>query len=109
MEVAIMNKTKNTISYNEICQIAGLSEDNVFEIVEYEIVMPLAGNNITQWIFDIASIHWIKRAVRLREDFQIDWIAVALLIDLLKEKEILRCENAALQRKLNRLMQTDIL
>ena len=102
-----MNDADSTITYSELCQISGLSGDNVISIVEYEIVLPRAGSEVTHWTFDIASIHWIKRAVRLQQDFQIDWMAVALVIDLLRQKEALEKENAMFQRQLDRFLKVE--
>lgn len=102
-----MREAENIVTYKELCAIVGIHEDDVFEIVEYDIVQPLKPNEVTHWEFDVASIHWIKRALRLREDFQIDWIAVALIIDLLRQNEHLRKDNVTFKRQLKRLMKND--
>ncbi len=95
-----MSEILISISFNELCQVEGVESESIIEIVEYGIVEPIDGNEVDQWMFDVSSIHWIKKALRLHQDLEIDWVAVALVIDLMQQKESLEKENAAYQRQL---------
>ena len=44
-----------------------------------------------------------RRALRLQRDLHLEWEAVALVLELLVERDRLRDENAQLQRQLQRL------
>lgn len=91
-----------SISFGELCQLDGVDEQVIVEIIEYGIALPLAGSNTSDWEFDPTNVHWLKRAVRLYEDFEIEWVAVALIVDLLKQKENLQLENQCYQQQLQR-------
>ena len=77
------------------------------QLVQYDIAQPLAGASIEDWVFDVTSAHWMQRAIRLQRDLDIDWIAVAMLIDLLQERERLSEENRCLRQRLGRFLMED--
>lgn len=56
-------------------------------------------------MFETASVYWIKKAVRLHQDLEIDWLAVALLIDLIQQRDALQKENAFFQQQLSRFTE----
>jgi chaperone modulatory protein CbpM len=45
-----------------------------------------------------------RRAMRLQRDLQLEWSAVALVLELLEDRDRLRVENAMLQRRLQRFL-----
>lgn len=90
------------ISFNELCQSAHIDEELVIEVVEYGIAEPVAGQSSQDWLFDSTNVHWLKKAIRLSRDMEIDWVAVAMVIELLKQKEALERENQQLQQQLSR-------
>lgn len=98
-----MHETLTIISYEELCQIEGIEGELVVEIVNYRIVVPEEDAETSRWLFETSSIYWIKKALRLHADLEIDWIAVALIIDLMRDKENLEKQNNSIQRQLNRL------
>lgn len=102
-----MSETLMIISYDELCQIEGIESELIVEIVEYGIVEPIEKVITTtsedQWFFEASSVYWIKKALRLHADLEIDWIAVAMVIDLMRQKEALKKENELIQRRLTRL------
>jgi chaperone modulatory protein CbpM len=103
-----MNETLLSISLEELCLVEGIKNELIFEIVEYEIVKPLDSSGEDQWLFDTSSIHWIKKALRLRQDLEIDWVAVAMLIDLMKQRDAFQKENELLRRQLSRFIKNEI-
>ena len=102
-----MKSTVMRITVSELCKREGLSHSVLVEMVHSEIALPLAGSSIEDWIFDINGAHWMKRAIRLQRDLEIDWIAVAVLIDLLREREKLSQENQCLRQRLARFLVED--
>lgn len=107
-----MSESLFSISFFELCQLEGMESQLVIEIVEYGIIIPLNKSvekaDTNQWLFDTDSIHWLRKALRLHQDLEIDWVAVALVIDLMRQKEALQKENAGYQRLLKRFIQDDI-
>jgi chaperone modulatory protein CbpM len=92
------------ITFDELCQSQQISRKEMIEVVEYGIATPLAGDTLEEWVFDITSVHWVKKAIRLNQELEIDWVAVALVIELLKQKEQLQRENQNLQHQLARFI-----
>ncbi len=92
------------ITVRELTERQGISRSVLLELVACEIARPVEGAGPDEWIFDADSAHWIQRAVRLQRDLEIDWVAVAMLVDLLRERERLRGENRALRQRLNRFL-----
>jgi chaperone modulatory protein CbpM len=106
-----MSEKLFSLSFDELCQLEGIESQLVLEIVEYEIVVPLnrdaKGANEAQWVFDTQSLQWIKKALRLRRDLEIDWVAIAMVIDLMQQKGSLQCEIESYQRQLDRFLSGD--
>ena len=91
------------ITFNELCQFEGISEQIIIQVVEYGIAEPLEGKDTaTSWIFDTKSVYWVKKAIRLHDDLEIDWVAVAMVIDLLQQNENLQNENQSVKQQLGR-------
>jgi chaperone modulatory protein CbpM len=103
-----MSEKLFSISFNELCELEGIESQLVLEIVEYEIVIPLNRNtkdaSEEHWVFDTDSLQWIKKALRLRRDLEIDWVAIAMVIDLMRQKEALQGEIESYQRQLDRFL-----
>jgi chaperone modulatory protein CbpM len=89
---------------NELCLSADISQEAINEVVEYGIVSPLEGDTLSEWVFDLESAHWIKKAIKLNQQLQIDWVATAMVIDLMRQKQQLEIENNQLKVRLSRLL-----
>lgn len=87
----------------DACHAIGLESQYVSEIVEYGIITP-DGESPDDWRFDLHMISTAKRALRLQRDLHLEWSAVALVLELLDEREQLRAENAMLLRRLERFL-----
>ena len=96
-----------SMSLRELCQCEGYSEQVIVEIVEHGIAQPLSAGPQVDWEFDTASVYWLRKAVRLHADLDIDWVAVAMVIDLLRQNEALRQQNRIFQQQLHRLLDRD--
>ena len=102
-----MTSTVIQITVSELCEREELSRPVVVQLVQYDIAQPVAGVSIEDWVFDVTSAQWMQRAIRLQRDLDIDWIAVAMLIDLLQERERLSEENRCLRQRLGRFLVED--
>ena len=91
----------------ELCQIEGIEHELVIEVVEYGIVEPIGRTQDGQWLFETRSIVWIQKAVRLHLDLDIDWIAVAMVIELLQKKTELEQENERAMQLLQRFVDDE--
>ena len=83
----------------ELIELSGLSEFEVRELVEYGALTP-AGESTGQWVFSVQSITVARTARRLREDFELDPHAVALLLAYLDRIHELEAELCALRAQL---------
>ena len=99
-----MNETILKISVSELCEAEDINQEIIIEVVEYGIAKPFSGKAAEDWIFDPTSVHWLKKAIRLNRELEIDWVAIAMVIDLLKQKEQLQQENQLLQHQLSRFL-----
>ncbi|MBB1440754.1 chaperone modulator CbpM [Shewanella sp. SG41-4] len=90
------------LSSDELCQCIDISSALLLELVEHSIAMPLEGEVIEQWRFSVANLHQIKKATRIQRDLALDWSGIALILQLLDEREMLEQEVDALKQQLNR-------
>lgn len=99
-----MNEISCHISLVELCQGEGIQREVIVDVVEYGIAKPVSGKDSSDWVFDTRSVHWIKKAIRLSQDLEIDWLAVSMVVDLLQQKQALEHKNRQLQRRLQRFI-----
>ncbi|MBT1450068.1 chaperone modulatory protein CbpM [Glaciecola sp. XM2] len=90
------------ISFDELCESHHIQQEFIIEIVDYGIAKPISGDSADQWQFETASVPWLKKAIDLYTMLEMDWFAVAMIIELLKQKEALAKENTQLKRRLER-------
>lgn len=100
-----MNDVLLKISLQELCQYEGLTEQLIVDVVSYGITEPTEGHSVADWVFDTSSVYWLQKAARLYHDLDIDWVAVAMVIDLLQQKEALEERNRIIEQQLNRLLE----
>lgn len=93
------------ISLHELCQYDELTEQIIVEVVDHGIAEPLEGPDVADWVFDTTSVQWLRKAVRLHSDLEIDWIAVAMVIELLKKNEALERQNQSFEQQLRRFLE----
>ncbi|MDN4502680.1 chaperone modulator CbpM [Alteromonadaceae bacterium BrNp21-10] len=99
-----MTEATFQITVRELYTVEYINPEVVTSVVEFGIVQPIDGNNANDWIFDTNSVHWLKKAIRLYLDLEIDWVAVCMVIDLLRQKDQLQRENAQLTAQLQRFI-----
>ena len=96
-----MSEYTTHITLTEICTAVDLPEHTVVELVEHGIVEP-EGNKPKEWSFDASMVCIARRATRLHRDLEMDWSAVAMVVELLEEREELLRENEVLKGQLQR-------
>jgi hypothetical protein len=88
-------------SLAEIAVMSGLPEDVLRELVDYGAFAP-AGSAATAWTFSASSVIVARRAYRLREDFDVDAHALAVLLGFVERIEALQAEMRALRARMPR-------
>eukprot|EP00828_Plagiopyla_frontata_P017423 TRINITY_DN22593_c0_g1_i1.p1 TRINITY_DN22593_c0_g1~~TRINITY_DN22593_c0_g1_i1.p1 ORF type:complete len:132 (-),score=7.61 TRINITY_DN22593_c0_g1_i1:9-404(-) len=109
MEQKQMKQSLSEISIRELCQLESIERDIIIEIVEYGIAKPIEDSESANWVFEISSVYWIKKAVQLYQELEIDWLAVSLLIELMQQRELLRKENEFFKQQLKRFVQPQVM
>jgi len=98
-----MNDFYISLTLQEVCHSAGLNSDQLLEIIEQGIIEP-EGEEPAQWVFSSTMLSTARRASRLHYDLELEWSAIALVLDLLHEKEQLQRENEMLRQQLQRFL-----
>ncbi len=94
-DVLWLNQTE-TISITELAGLAGLTEAEVRELVDYGALAP-ANPDDGQWIFSANCVVTLRRACRLRTDLELDLHALALTLKLIEQIDGLQSEVAQLR------------
>jgi chaperone modulatory protein CbpM len=92
------------IPIDELCENESFDKNVIIEVVEYGIAKPMGGNTLSEWVFDLDSAYWIKKAIKLNQQLLLDWVAISMVIELMKDKEKLAQENNQLKERLSRLL-----
>tara|TARA_R110002049_G_scaffold70521_27_gene182190 strand:- start:502 stop:807 length:306 start_codon:yes stop_codon:yes gene_type:complete len=100
-----MSELVFSVSVHELCQCEEFTQQVIVEVVEHGIAQPVAGQDVVDWVFDTTSVHWLRKAVRLHADLEIDWVAVAMVIDLLRKNEALEKQNQLIEQQLRRFLE----
>ncbi len=80
----------------ELCRFCDADETWVTELVEYGVLEP-EGRSFREWHFRGVNIVRAKKARRLQRDFGINVAGVAMVLDLLHEREQLMRSLKSLQ------------
>ncbi|MDZ7785156.1 MAG: chaperone modulator CbpM [Halioglobus sp.] len=97
-----MNNSLMRVTVSELCERQGVNYRLVMQLVELEIAYPVEGDRVENWVFDATGALWLEKALRLQRELELDWVAIGMLIDLMRQRERLRRENEGLRRQLSR-------
>lgn len=92
-----------TFTITEFCQHTGVSEEELNEIVGLGVIEPHE-DDAAHWQFDDRALNVVKRALRLRQELELDWPGIAVALTLLEENAQLRHENRLLRQRLSRFI-----
>ncbi|MEH6832440.1 MAG: chaperone modulator CbpM [Sulfitobacter sp.] len=76
----------DTLSLEDLCRFCQAEETWVVELVEYGVLEPI-GSTRGNWRFVGTSIVRAKKAHRLNRDLGVNTAGVALVLDLLEERD----------------------
>lgn len=91
------------VSIGELCEQEDIEQQTLIELVEHGVAAPMAGLEPPDWVFDTTSVFWLKRAVRLKRDLDIDWLAVSMVIELQRRNERLERQLEHYRQRVERL------
>ncbi len=86
-------------SLEELCELSGLSETELRELVDYGVLAPV-DSGARAWTFRADRLVVARSARRLRKDFDLDPHAVALVVTMLERVRDLEAELRDLRAKL---------
>jgi chaperone modulatory protein CbpM len=86
-------------SLAELCELSGLSEAELRELVDHGVLAPL-DPGARAWTFSADRLVLARSARRLRKDFDLDPHGVALVVTLLERVRDLEAELRDLRAKL---------
>lgn len=86
-----------TLTMAELCRFCDADSAWVVELVEHGALDPL-GNARAEWTFQATSVARARKARRLQRDFEVNVAGVALILDLLEERDALRRALAVTER-----------
>ncbi|MBJ3589986.1 chaperone modulator CbpM [Salmonella enterica subsp. enterica serovar Saintpaul] len=92
-----------TFTITEFCLHTGVSEEELNEIVGLGVIEPRE-DAAAHWQFDDRALNVVKRALRLRQELELDWPGIAVALTLLEENAQLRHENRLLRQRLSRFI-----
>lgn len=78
-----------TVTLTEICRSCSVHADWVIELVDQGI-LDAEGPDPTAWRFQAWSIRRVSRARRLQHDLGVNLAGLALVLDLIEERDRLR-------------------
>lgn len=84
---------------DDLCRRTRLDERFVVECVEYGVA-PVAGKEVLDWRFSMTAILRLQKAWRLHRDLELQISSLALVLDLLEERDQLLQEIAELRGRL---------
>lgn len=90
---------RDTVSLAELSRACGMSPAEVDELVEYGVLQPLEPDRQKR-LFSAQSITQLRTAGRLRQDFDLDLFAVAMLLGYLDRIEALERQVRSLKAHL---------
>ena len=101
-----MNEPGYYLTLTEISQCIHLSAETVTTLVAHGIVEP-RGEQPQEWLFEPDMLGTLRRAIRLQQDLELDWAAIALALSLIDEVQALRDDNRRLRQQLACLLETE--
>jgi chaperone modulatory protein CbpM len=99
VEQALTMDEQGTISYSELVAATGVPEDSVRELVRYGALAPLDAAAPT-WEFNARALVVVRKVQRLRNEFELDTHAVAVVLSYLERIEALEGELRELRARL---------
>lgn len=94
------------VNFEELCECATITEQQILELIDQEIIRPTTGQVREEWQFSVTCISIANKAARIHGDLVVDWDDVPLILNLLDEIDTLRSENMQLRSRLDRFINS---
>ncbi|MGD9591486.1 MAG: chaperone modulator CbpM [Candidatus Berkiella sp.] len=88
-----------TYTIHDLLEMENSNEAMLIEMHEYGIIEP-QGETQEKWVFTSWSVIRFKKAVRLHHDLAINWAGIALVLDLIDERDALHQHVLQLKKQL---------
>ncbi|WP_299732594.1 chaperone modulator CbpM [uncultured Tateyamaria sp.] len=85
-KTTLRSEVVDTLTLQDLCRFCQTDEAWVIELVEHGVLDPIGGNS-SNWRFVGTSIRRAKKAGRLKRDLGVNTAGVALVLDLLEERD----------------------
>lgn len=89
------------LTLTEVCRATRIEEGFIIECVELGVA-PVSGDESLAWRFSTTAIMRLQKAWRLHRDLELQVDSLALVLDLLDERDRLQQQIAELQARLGR-------
>ena len=99
IERAMWLHEQHELLLEELCELSGLSEAELRELVDYGVLAPI-DSHAQHWTFSADRLIVARSARRMRKDFDLDPHGVALAVTLLERVHDLEAELRDLRAKL---------
>ncbi len=99
IEQAMWLHERHELALEELCELSGLSETELRELVDYGVLAPV-DSDARHWSFRADRLVLARSARRLRRDFDLDPHGVALVVTLLERVRDLEDELRDLRARL---------
>ena len=99
-EKAAMSDTNEVITLIELCACSALDEQFVVDCVEHGIASS-SGTQVVEWTFSQDAVLRLQKAWRLHRDLELQVSSLALVLELIDERDRLLQEIAALRHHLS--------
>ena len=86
------------VTVEDLVTLSGLSEAEIHELVELGALTPL-DPSLIPWRFQADCVVTVRKASRLRDDFELDAHALALALTLLEQIQTLEAELSGLRAR----------
>lgn len=87
-------------SLDHLVEVSGLARDDVLDLVDAGVLEPSThGPQPQQYLFEASCIVTLRKARRLRDDFELDTHGLTLALRLLKRIDGLEAELASLRAR----------
>ena len=91
VEQALTIDEQGTLSYSELVAASGMPEEVVHELVRYGALAPLDAA-APAWTFNAYALVVVRKVQRLRNDFELDTHAVAVVLSYQERIEALEAQ-----------------
>jgi len=104
LTVEVMDSDGSTFTLHEVCERGECHAEFVIKLVSYGIIAPVEpATEARQWLFDLAALARLHKAIRLQRDLKMNLPGLAMSLELLDEVQDMRREVDRLSRQLQQL------